>query len=517
MPGYLPRVVVKFKNGEIDPEDFTAADRFLEVLTKKTIWTQVAASFPGIQIQKRLTAFTQEELFIRTKTHEPSSKYAQYAEDILTYFVVICPPPLDPKIVAAAFAASPWDALVERAYVEPLPSKRLPGLFNLLSPLLDPVGLRPDLGFLRAAPEGIDAKFAWTVPGGDGDGSGVQFVDVEMDWDIGHPDLPLIPSPPSPLYGTAYSPPDAVGLPPIDHGTGVLGIVVARRNLNIALNRIRHAPMSIGITPKLTSALVASYWTASNPYDYYNAINQALGSANPGDVVLLEIQLTGDNLPVEYDYGVFESIKYWTNFGRVVVEAAGNGGWNLDTLGYSQLIRGTGYDSRAIMVSAASSGSPSTGSSHTPLTVPTTGQRLHNYGSRIDCYAWGQNIYTITSRRNATMVGNLDGTMSYSGTSGAAAIVAGAALSIQGMANVKPGGGPLQPLDMRKVLSDPTRAVSADPGTGNTLSGGSTYDPSDHLKWNADNIGVMPNLKAIAQKLGFVDGPPAPPINLDIR
>jgi hypothetical protein len=42
-------------------------------------------------------------------------------------------------------------------------------------------------GYLDAAPGGIDARYAWTVPGGTG--VGVQIIDMEGAWQFTHEDL----------------------------------------------------------------------------------------------------------------------------------------------------------------------------------------------------------------------------------------------------------------------------------------------------------------------------------------
>src|SRR5205823_4989520 len=43
-------------------------------------------------------------------------------------------------------------------------------------------------GYLRPAPDGIDAPFAWAKPGGRGDA--VWFADIEGAWNTAHEDLP---------------------------------------------------------------------------------------------------------------------------------------------------------------------------------------------------------------------------------------------------------------------------------------------------------------------------------------
>src|SRR5262249_32900644 len=42
--------------------------------------------------------------------------------------------------------------------------------------------------FLDAAPTGIDARWVWTQP--NGDGAGMRFIDLEQGWLLGHEDLP---------------------------------------------------------------------------------------------------------------------------------------------------------------------------------------------------------------------------------------------------------------------------------------------------------------------------------------
>lgn len=42
-------------------------------------------------------------------------------------------------------------------------------------------------GYLDAAPAGIDARYAWGFPGGDG--MGANMVDMEQGWNLNHEDL----------------------------------------------------------------------------------------------------------------------------------------------------------------------------------------------------------------------------------------------------------------------------------------------------------------------------------------
>lgn len=56
-------------------------------------------------------------------------------------------------------------------------------------PAIDVTGdiLVPRQGYLGPAPAGIDARFAWTVAGGDG--AGASLIDVEQGWNWNHADL----------------------------------------------------------------------------------------------------------------------------------------------------------------------------------------------------------------------------------------------------------------------------------------------------------------------------------------
>jgi hypothetical protein len=238
----------------------------------------------------------------------------------------------------------------------------------------------------------------------------------------------------------------------------------------------------IGVAPNVASVNVVSYWTSTIP----NAILAAIANLSFGDVLLLEVQIsiTGwSNMPIEVLDGNFDMIRLATALGLVVVEAAGNGGNDLDTYtdsaGNAILNRtAAGFrDSGAIVVGAASSTTP-----HVRISTPTW-LWGSNFGSRVDCYAWGEDVDTCSSSNggSTTMY-----TATFNGTSSASPIIAGAALVVQGIAEQLPPSGigyRFSPRQLRRMLSDP------DPAAGNTASN----NPA------VDRIGVMPNLRAIIQ------------------
>lgn len=320
--------------------------------------------------------------------------------------------------------------------------------------------------YLDAAPLGIDARWAWTQP--NGEGAGIGFVDLEQGWFPNHEDL--AGKSPTILFGDNR---DGVGDYKGNHGTAVLGEVIADDN----------AKGVVGIAPSLASVSMVSHYDAATDTAQHvaDAIVAALPNMNVGDVLLLEVQRKArGGLPVEVDHADFDAIRLAVAHGIVVVEAAGNGGDDLDAYtddsGDSILARGsTGFrESGAILVGAANSAMPHDRAS------------FSNYGSRVDCYGWGDSVVSCGC-------GDLDAgtgddstyTDSFNGTSSASPIVAGAAIIIQGMYQAN-AGSRLSPLQMRALLSDPATGTAQ--GTGVT-----------------GNIGVMPDLRAIiGRTLGIV-------------
>ena len=332
---------------------------------------------------------------------------------------------------------------VDEAYVEAGPTP--PPSVN---PSDDPRS--NDQGYLNAAPAGIDARWAW----GSTDGAGIGFVDMEQGWTLNHEDLAAAGISIISGVNTAYH----------GHGTAVLGEVVGVDNtLGI-----------VGIAPKASARVVSQFRTATT-YSTPLAILSAADSMSAGDVLLLEAQTTVGNstyLPVEVESATFDAIRHAVDAGIVVVEAGGNGSNDLDTwvdsANRKRLNRGSSdfRDSGAIMVGAGSSAAP-----HGRLS-------FSNFGSRIDCYAWGENINTTGDGWQGTAT-NLY-TTTFGGTSGATPMVAAAALLMQSWRKstqqLRYG-----PDTLRSLLSSTaTNTASANPAT--------------------DRIGVMPNLRAIIEQ-----------------
>jgi subtilase family protein len=202
-----------------------------------------------------------------------------------------------------------------------------------------------------------------------------------------------------------------------------------------------------------------------------------------GDVLLIESQVHDEDFriwPVETRRMTFDLIELATKKGIIVIEPAGNGddstspdGNNLDeyknALENKILDRTSGNndfkDSGAIMVAAASDQEE-----HSKL-------RSSNFGNRIDCFAWGKNVYTADDPAILNDSSRPDPDKPYwnfSGTSSAAAIIAGAAIVVQSI--VEASDRPrLNPAQMREILSKN--------GT------------------SSERIGVMPDLKKIIDEV----------------
>lgn len=347
---------------------------------------------------------------------------------------------------------------VERAYAE----------LAVSEPVVNPADdtYSGSQGYLDAAPTGIDARWAWTQPNGEGGGVGV--VDLEQGWFLAHEDLAA--KAPTIIYGDNR---DGVGTYKGNHGTAVLGEIAADDN----------ALGVVGIAPSIASLRVTSHYDAGTATALHvaDAIVAAIPTMNVGDVLLLEVQRGALLLPTEVDDADFDAIRLASALGIIVVEAAGNGSNDLDAytngLGDTILAPGTPdfRDSGAIMTGAARSND----------THDRAG--FSNFGARVDCFAWGENVTTCG-------YGTLDAgggddnrtyTATFNGTSSASPIIVGAACILQGMYESATGTR-LSPLQMRTLLSNPATGTPQGPNV-------------------AGAIGVMPDLNAIASTtLGLV-------------
>lgn len=295
-------------------------------------------------------------------------------------------------------------------------------------PLAEIDDFTPRQRYLEAGPRGIDARFAWGIPGGKGDGAFV--FDIEVGWDFQHEDLRRK------LVGLVHgSNPNNE-----DHGTAVLGIVGGDHN----------GTGVSGIAPEAVCATAGVEW---NPglakWNQEDAILHVVRSAKPGSVILLELQGAWpgpfDYVPVELWQSTLDVITLATSSGFLVVEAAGNGGLDLDAAPYKEYFDRHLTDSGAILVGSAD---------------PEDLSRLthSNFGSCVDVQAWGKDVVTTGGNRESgysdlhhDTVTSRCYTKSFGGTSSASAIIAGSAACVQG-ALLEAGRPPLSSIEMRDHL-----------------------------------------------------------------
>lgn len=345
--------------------------------------------------------------------------------------------------------------------------------------------LAEDQGYLADAPVGISAPWAWESLqylmdlAANAWNPQVTVCDLEQGWTKDHQDFQYL-NLQDPFYGANRAPDEgSTGF----HGTAVLGQLAAAGTSQLGIK---------GAAADLGKFVLASHYlskTADSPFAGTNghvaaAILQALpappgingasiqsGPLQEGDVLLLEVQRA--LLPTEVDDADLDAIRLASAQGIIVVEAAGNGGYDLDAYSdpdtHRTLRRGApGFrDSGAIFVGAARAG------------LPHDRASFSNYGSRLDCFGWGETVTTCGYGDLAGTVATDFYTNVFSGTSSASPIVAGAAALVQALHKAQSDYN-LRPREMRAILSDPvsgTRQGSNVPGF----------------------IGIMPDLKAIVR------------------
>jgi hypothetical protein len=354
--------------------------------------------------------------------------------------------------------------------------------------------LAEDQGYLHEAPTGIGASAVWKyLKGGKGGADPVTVCDLEQGWHTDHMEIQGQIT--LPFFFGANREVDEPGQG--HHGTAVVGQLTAAGQGPYSVQGVASGAGRFTLASHYRSLGEEELDDTSNavPHPFAGTrghvaaaiVNTLVDLIEPagsgpkplrgGDVLLLEIQR--GRLPTEVDAADFDAVRLASALEVVVVEAAGNGGIDLD--GYvdpdtrRSLSRGgPGFrDSGAIFV----------GASHAALPHDRAG--FSNYGSRLDCYAWGE---AVTSCGYGDLGGDLANeyyTNTFSGTSSASPIIAGAAALVQRLRGAS-GADPLRPRAMRALLSDPATGTRQGPGV-------------------AGFIGVMPDLgKVLRGRLQLV-------------
>jgi len=386
--------------------------------------------------------------------------------------------------LADALAAS---AHVIGAYVKP--PVYPPQLNEMVAKAAEAPPTTPDFsarqGYLDAAPGGIDARYAWTLPGGRG--AGVRIIDVEGAWNFSHEDL-------SANQGGVVGGSPTNDMSWLNHGTAVLG-VFSGDGIGVT-----------GICPDANVSAISVFAMSSAA-----AIHLAADRLDPGDIILIELHRSGPRfnfqdrpdqsgfIAIEWWPDDFDAIRYATSKGIIVVSAAGNGGENLDDALYdapgpgfpadwSNPFRRAAQDSGSILVGA---GAPPVGTHGSSAETDRSRLAFSNYGSPVDAQGWGREVTT-------TGYGDLQGGSSmntwytdhFSGTSSASPIVVGAIGCVQGV--LRASGAPLTPAQARAALR----------ATGSTQQDGTA--PA------TQRIGARPDIRQLVGSTGVETDVPAP-------
>jgi len=311
-------------------------------------------------------------------------------------------------------------------------------------------------------------------------GGEVRVADVEYSFNPTHEDLPAIIN----LDTNAIDPFDDN-----NHGTATLGEISALEN----------GWGTTGIAYDADFYFAGAYYT--NGYDVGQGITTAASALSPGDFILVEQQIPGPNttqalldggseytlVPIDWYGPYYDRVMTAVGNGVIVIEAAGNGGQNLDDPVYSA---GNGGlwpfsppgRSGAIFVGA---GASANGSS-------TENSRLHysNYGSCVDVQEWGENIFTTGYGDLYDSEGtNLYYTANFGGTSGATPIAVGEAVLLQSIYEQTTG---------QALTGGQIRTLLRHSGHPQTAGAYTTFE----------NIGPIPDLPASISLALATSGPP---------
>lgn len=403
-------------------------------------WQALLAAFPALTLSPLFDDLSLEELAdlvdgIRVMGAEPP--------DPFLWFTVEC---ADEEVdaVLAAVQALPMVVFAEK--------RRPPVVAATISFGTNPESLRTLQ--IRPAPDGVDAVYAWHIPGGAGDG--IRVADIENGWRLDHDELIAANIRRLSVFGSAT----------VDHGTAMAGIVVGSDN----------GVGTVGIVPNAALDLITADRGLGPPGNVAAAILVAAARLWAGDVLLLELGATFNSA----DRGdVFREVSraeqaamlVATLRGITVIEPAGNGGVDLDAVpafAHTRPGSPTFVDSGAVVVGAGSQFGPQ---------LDQWRRTFSSFGSRVDCFANGTVVRGPSSAATNAY-------QDLAGTSPASAIIAGVVASLQGMTRAA-NGTALAPADVRRLLRSATLG---------TL-------PADPF---GSRIGTMPNLRLISQARGLV-------------
>lgn len=345
--------------------------------------------------------------------------------------------------------------------------------------------------YLDPAPDGIDARWAWMGAGGRG--QNVQICDIEYGYNPTHVDIPQVN-----VLGTSYTGKFQ------EHGTAVLGILGGPDN-------------GFGLTGIVSEA--DYYFAYVGPDNFiqelhetriHDAIFRCMEALDPGDIILVEQQVAGPNRPanpsandqrglvaVDWYKPYYDAAKIAATM-MIVVESAGNGSEWLDL---------PAYQTESVhdpFVLANRSGAIIVGAGESPYAeefdesvLARSAKEFSNHGSIVRLQGWGAQIvapgYGLLYP-GADEDNDIDSSLRneyftlFSGTSGAAPIVVGAAAAVQSI-HKEVFNQPIFAAEMEELLRD----------TGTSQEGGEFIGPLPNIRaavediFAENNVGLSPN------------------------
>ncbi len=449
---YHDQIVVKFREGT----RIRLRNKVLKALNGKNL-AQLHDMLDKHGRPRVSRLFSRSEAGLDDDKTRGEARTHQQLADLNLYYMVQPPSGASEQDVESLIDDLNAMDIVEIAYPEP---KAEPAAADIPPTTPD---FEADQGHLNSAPQGVDAHYGWTLPGGQG--LGTRFIDVEYGWRSTHEDLK------APFFAAGnFSSGTLSGNSSNDnHGTAVLGEILGDAN-------------GFGITG---IAPQAEYGVSSATQGVAQAINTAAAQLSPGDVILIELHMKGpasgqtctcncgqfEFVPMEYTQADFDAIKAATANGIVVVEAGGNGSMDLDSAIYKGMFDRNVRDSGAILVGAGNS------TNHGPTCWT-------NYGTRIDVQGWGNNVYTtgygnLFKGDTSAPDPNQYYTATFSGTSSASPIIVGSVLAMEGYRKQN-YGTVIAPEQMRLLLSMLGTPQASSP----------------------KHIGPLPDIHAMADRMG---------------
>ncbi|HMJ02704.1 MAG TPA: S8 family serine peptidase [Conexibacter sp.] len=332
---------------------------------------------------------------------------------------------------------------------------------NAVRPLDNPAF--PLQSHLQPAPAGIGPESAWALPGGDGSGVAVGFLEG-FQMDGSHPDLPTaltVLRPGGPPTG-----PDS-----LTHATATMGVVAAADN----------TVDCVGIAPSSRVLLAGGPNANGSMSDSEAFVLEHVAGLSLGRGDVLNISMSAGQpaggFPLDFLPAHRTASRLFDRRGTTVVQVAGNGiptpqgqpcaGIDLDQALPAPLVPS---NSPAIVVGGVQPGA-------TPATFVR--YQCSNFGGRVDCCAQAHDVLTLAGVLHDSQGNPVRRVDRMGGTSVAVPIVSGAIAAMQGIRKAQ-GRDPLTSSEIKAIFRDPTQ--TSDPAPG-------------------QRVGLMPDLAKIVPRL----------------